>query len=360
MSEFNFTYPKKNSTAAELSAAIKKWQDSVPAPTLNEIPKGQLPQDFKIQSVKLTSARIKTIHEIHTSDNPLGEAVAGQKETPEQFLGTLHTALTTLNYVKLEGEYKKLLREVKTDKAKKELQVEWETVNKAAQAVYASAGLKDVTRKDLETFAQELSKDEKAFNSIVTIANTGEPVKGAKAITLDSRTVTIGSFVPQLAILPDKLIGNIPLPANLCKTPLAQGSFTRHFSYAVTLRVTFRVWCGTWRDPFRMCDRTYNVAGASLNINLNVGYRVTCCGGTAWGSASANACVTFLGATLCAGCNASIVGAVGISRSGSGSRCTYGLGLTADLRCTFAGITVFYLRVPFGYTLTGPCPPLPC
>lgn len=362
MSEITFKYSKKSVSAAELNAALTNWKESVPAPTMNDIPKNELPKDIKIESVRLNSALINKIHEVHVSDNPVGEAVIGQRIRPEEFLGILHSTLTTLSYVKLEGEYNKLLGEAKTENAKKELRDQWDTVNKAAAAIYSSAGLKNVNPKDLESFAHDLAKNEKAFNSIVNIANTGVTVKGAKQGDLDAKTISKGSFIPQLAKLVDKTNGSFALPKNLCQTPFAQGSFTKHFSYSFVLRVSLTVWCPTFWHPFRTCDVTYDIAGASLNVDLNVGYRVTCCGGQAWGSASVNACVSVLGIQFCAGCNASLVGAIGISRAGSGSNCTYGLGLTAELRCTFAGVTVFFIRVPFGYTLTGPCPSplIPC
>ncbi|MDQ5840792.1 MAG: hypothetical protein M3537_06555, partial [Chloroflexota bacterium] len=99
-----------------------------------------------------------------------------------------------------------------------------------------------------------------------------------------------------------------------------------------------------------------------FSVGLQVGYRITCCGAIAWGQAYVQACASILGRSVCAGCTAKVVGLAGISRSGSGSSCSYGLAVTAELKCTVAGLTVFYASVPYGWTITGPCPPpvLPC
>jgi len=123
-------------------------------------------------------------------------------------------------------------------------------------------------------------------------------------------------------------------------------------------------WGGPWGchciPIFGWCQHTYTIASLSYNVDLNIGYKVTCCGGAAWGFASANVCASLLGHQFCAGCTASIVGAVGIARTPVGDKCNYGIGLTAALKCTFGSITVLSVSYPFGFTLSGPCPPLPC
>lgn len=147
-----------------------------------------------------------------------------------------------------------------------------------------------------------------------------------------------------------------PVPPNLCEQPV-QGTYTKHISVSFSLSVTVTYWCPTWTNPFRTCTTTFTLAGVSFNAGLNIGYRITCCGAYAWGAAYAEACATIVGISICASCSARVVGLAGVGRSGSGSTCSYGLAVTAELKCTVGGVTVFYAYVPYGWTISGPCPP---
>jgi hypothetical protein len=99
------------------------------------------------------------------------------------------------------------------------------------------------------------------------------------------------------------------------------------------------------------------IATVSVNIGLNVGYKVSCCGASAWGQAYAQACASVAGIQKCVGCTATVIGVAGFSRYPSGSQCVYGLGINASVQCSVFGQTVFNASWPFGYTITGPCPP---
>ena len=121
----------------------------------------------------------------------------------------------------------------------------------------------------------------------------------------------------------------IPTPADLCDRPI-EGKYTKHFSRSFNLSVTIGYWCPTWTNPFRWCTKTVTIAGVTVSLGLEVGYRITCCGAIAWGQAYAQACVSVLGQSVCAGCSARVIGLAGISRTGSGSSCSYGLGVSAE------------------------------
>jgi len=170
-----------------------------------------------------------------------------------------------------------------------------------------------------------------------------------------------GNFVTIYDTFADLVPVIIPTPDDLCDRPI-EGKYTKHFSRSFSLSVRITYWCPTWTNWTRTCTATVTLAGVSFSIGLEVGYRITCCGAIAYGQAYAQACGTILGATVCASCSAKVIGLAGISRSGSGSSCTYGLGVTAELKCMVGSITVFYASVPYGWTITGPCPPpvLPC
>ena len=118
----------------------------------------------------------------------------------------------------------------------------------------------------------------------------------------------------------------------------------------------------TWTNPFRTCRKTFTLAGVSFSVDLTVGYKVTCCGATAFGQAAVQACASIVGISVCAKCTASVAGVAGLVKTSSGSSCSYGLGVNASLKCEFAGVTLLSLSAPFGWTITGPCPPagFPC
>src|SRR6185436_16841870 len=115
--------------------------------------------------------------------------------------------------------------------------------------------------------------------------------------------------------------------------------------------------CPTWTNPFRICWATISVATVSVDVGLNVGYRVTCCGAIVWGLAYASACGTLLGITKCVSCTGRVNGVAGFERTPVGSQCSYGIGVNASIQCQVFGATVFNAGWSFGFNVTGPCPP---
>jgi len=312
----------------------------------------------------LQASHVAALHEIHSSSNPLAEAVSTQKVTPDLIFGTLASSILTLDFIKMQAGLKAALAKAKTADDKQKLSEGWKEGVLGFTTAFAAAGLPGVDESHLLGFSQELQADKKAFASIVTIANTAV---GGKPTALIPGAKALAGFVAQVQKIDDALLGNIILPQNLCSQPLAQGTFTKHFGQTFSLQVHISVPCITgwhtvWGIPvwpiWGWCNNTYTIASLSYNVDLQIGYRVTCCGGVAWGFASANVCATLLGIQFCAGCTASLIGAAGIVHTPNGTNCTYGLGLKAELKCTFAGATVLDVIYPFGYTFQGPCPPL--
>jgi hypothetical protein len=369
MNTIKFTYPKGTSTSAELTKKIKGFREGQKPPPISSLAKKELDTATPVRGVNLMAKDVKMLHNIASSRSPLADAVSNEEVSPEQIIGTLSSALITLEFVKMQGAFKKAMDGLKNEADKKTLNDQWKGGIQAFKNMYATIGLKDIEEKNMIGFSSALLKNKNAFNSVVNIDNSRQLVKTAATRgIMNDKSIARGKFETEIDTVPDPVVGNIGLPKNLCSTPFAQGSFTKHFGHSFSLRVTLTLPCIKWGGPFgchcipypSLCTNTYTLASLSYNVDLSVGYKVTCCGGSAWGFASANVCGSILGITVCAGCTASIIGAVGIARTPSGGNCIYGLGLNAQLKCTFAGITVLYVNVPFGYTFTGPCPPLPC
>lgn len=338
-------FAKTPMKAAEFKAANTKWIRSI------QIPKVEQPKPGAIKAVAITAADVGKLAAVSKSTAATAEILA-QGLGPDQTLGLLYSSIVAYEYTKLQAERKKRAAVVRT---RTKTDAEWKKVVEGVTAGYAAAGLKGLKEADLDKMAAELGRNKANFNAVATIANSA-----TDAIEAVEPKV-LGSFLTHVAVLPDVAAQVLVAPSTLCTTPI-QGSFTKHFGRSFALKVKLYVPCPSWTNPFRWCWKTFTIASVSFSLDLSVGYRITCCGATAWGQAAAQACGSVVGIKVCANCTAKIVGVAGVGRTGSGSSCSYGLGLTAELKCTLGGVTVLYLSVPFGWTITGPCPPasLPC
>ena len=345
---FNADLPKKVIAPADLRSKFKDFQSSVK--TVDEAVKFN-----KIDAVKLRSADVTKLRAINESTSPTAEAIVGQKASPDEVIGTLFSSLSTLEFSKMESEFKTRSAAATTPAAKAKVNEEWSNVLKGGEQAFAAAGLGGLKEADLRKFSQELVLNKANFNTVVKISNSGV-VSGIVAPVLKAGTVLKAGFLVETGVLKDAGIVTTAI-SNLCSVPFAQGSFTRHFAKSFALTVSIPYWCPSWTNPFRVCHKNVTLAGVSFSVDVNVGYRVTCCGAVAWGQAGAQACGTLVGITFCAGCTATITGVAGIGRSGTGSNCTYGIGINAQLKCTFGGITILNLQAPFGFNVSGPCPP---
>jgi hypothetical protein len=314
---------------------------------------GSQPAAKSIKAPRLTTRDLGRLRAVHQSTSASAELVA-QKLSPDETLGTLYSAFAAYGYVQMKAERKRRLAKAKD---RKRVDAQWQRIVQAGSKAFADGGLRGITEADLDGFASQLTRSRANFNAIVEIANSGRDVVSVAG----GGASASGNFVTIYDTFADLVPIVIPTPTDLCDRPI-EGKYTKHFSRSFSLSVRITYWCPTWTNPFRTCTTTVTLAGVSFSIGLEVGYRITCCGAIAYGQAYAQACATIVGITVCASCSAKVIGVAGITRSGSGSSCTYGLGVTAELKCTVGGVTVFYASVPYGWTITGPCPPpvLPC
>jgi predicted FMN-binding regulatory protein PaiB len=337
--------------AAQLNSTAKKWMMSRQPPKMAEA------KERKIKGLRLKAKDVERLRRVSESDAPTQEIVATQKLRPDDIMGVLYSSIVAFEYNKLQGERKLRERQAKTPTAKAKLAKEWSAIVSAMGKSYAAVGVKSVTEKDLNAFAKELTRNAANFNAIAKIANTAEEGKSVAKLTKVQ-----GGFLTQHLTLPDLELEKIVIP-HFCDGPLVEGKFTKHFSKSFALKVKLWVPCPKWSNPFRWCKKTFTLAGVSFNASVEVGYRINCCGGVAWGQAHVEVCGTIVGIKVCASCTATISAVVGIGRTGgSGGQCVYGLGFTASLVCKLAGITLLNASVPFGWSVSGPCPPaiLPC
>jgi hypothetical protein len=338
-------------SVAEAKQAFKEWQKEQPEPKPKKNP------DVKIKAVSPSASNIEKLVAVAESDDAPQELIR-QKLDEEQLFGTAFSTLTTYEYLRMEGEYKKR----KESRAGATADRDWAQVVDGFRKAFAAAGL-NVTEAQLSKAAKDLAGNKRHLETVARIANS-RVVKEEKTVSqagarrglIGDLGTLAGSFETVTTRIIDPNLLTIAIP-NLCSQPFAQGTFTRHWSHSWSLTISFPYPCPTWTNPFRICWSTVTIASVSVNVGLSVGYRVSCCGASAWGQAYAQACGSVAGITKCVGCTATVVGVAGFARTPVGSQCNYGLGINASIQCQVFGATVFSASWPFGYTITGPCPP---
>lgn len=342
--EHETKFPKRAAgSASEAKAELRDWQKK------QEPPKPPKNPEVKIKAVPPTAANVAKIAAISESDAAPAEIVK-QKLDEETFFGTLFSSLAIHEYTRLEGEYKKRKASARTASTADR---DWAQVVEGFQSAFAAAGLK-VNEAQLSKWSKELAGNKRNLEATARIANSR--VSSGAAVTEDVGSLT-ASFLTAAATYVDLNVLTVAIP-NLCSQPFAQGTLTKFWSRSWSLTASIPYPCPTWTNPFRICWSTVTIATVTVNLSLNVGYRVSCCGASAWGQASAQACASVAGISKCVGCTATIVGVAGFSRVAiSASQCSYGLGINAGVQCQVFGATVFNASWSFGYTVTGPCPP---
>jgi hypothetical protein len=356
LKEHEAKFPKRaHASMTEAKQAFREWQKQQPVPAPKKNP------DVRIRAVPPSAGNVAKLAAIAESDAAPQELVR-QKLDEEQFFGTLFSSLTTYQYIRMEGEYKKRKAAAKTAGTTDR---QWGQVVQGFQNAYAAAGMK-VSPEQLAKFAKDLAGNKRHLETVAKMANSAvvkEQAPSGLGATLPKGVavsgdlgILVGSFEMVTMRVIDTAILTTIIP-NLCSQPFAQGTFTKHWSHSWSLTVSIPYPCPTWTNPFRICWHSVTVASVSIDVGLNVGYKVTCCGASAWGQAHAQACGSVAGITKCVGCTATVVGVAGFTRTPVGSQCNYGLGINASLQCQVFGATVFNASWPFGYTITGPCPP---
>lgn len=339
MRQLKATFSKPAGVPAR--TALAGWKKRQPAPVASRN------SDLSIRATRPTSVQLEKLRAVVESETAPAE-ILNQRMDSDEFFGTLYSALASYEFVRMEAEYHRRRRSGGAT-----VDAEWQTVLRSAQLAFSAGGL-TVTTADLTRYSQALVHNKKALNAVVRMANTA--VSGTSS-GLTANTSALAAFVPAIDGSIDR-VDTVTEILDLCDDPIAEGSFTKHLTRSFSLTVRLKGWCPTWTNPFRMCWRTYTVAGVSFSLNVSVGYRINCCGVTAWGQAYAQACATLVGTSVCAACSATVAAVGGVSRTPIGSRCEYGVGLAAALECTLFGQTVFSASVPFGWIVSGPCPPV--
>jgi hypothetical protein len=347
-------FPQQNSNLSA-SRALKKWIKQQP------VPKGAKIVARRVKAVALTKAALEQLRSIVGDDEgdvPPSRPRGSKEANTQKVLGTVYSVLATYEYMLMRNEYRdRLAKAGLSPLAQAVVRQQWRRIVTAAQQAFKAGGLA-VTEVGLNTYVSQLQSGT-YLNAVIKIRQSA--VAAGLSGHLTSNIPVLAAIVPTVGAIAEAIPTASVIP-NLCSTPIKQGSFTKHFGGSVALRVRVTNWCPTWKDWDRTCTKIVTVATASYSLNINVGYKITCCGATAWGKGVAQACAGVFGYSLCAGCTGLIVGVAGVSRTPVGSGCQYGLGIKAALKCSLAGINLLDLSYTFGWVVSGPCPDplIPC
>jgi len=348
-------FPKKN-TPVSARTALRQWLKQQPSP------KGVTVEDRRVRAVPLNRARLEQLRILAEAPEreeavAKGAAIAapkpGAKElNTQQLFGTLFSAFGTYEYMLLRAEFLKR-RAAAGPFGQLAVNAQWRRIVTAAQTAFKAGGL-SVTETTLNGYVQQLSANGAHLAAVIKLRASAVSVAPVSALT--GITQMVAALIPTVANVTEAIPTTSVIP-DVCSTPIKQGVFTKHLSHSLTLSVRIKYWCPTWSDPFRTCTKRVTIATVTAAVDINVGYKLTCCGATAWGQGSAQICASLFTLKACAGCTGTITGVAGVSRTPVTDGCNYGLGITASLKCVIAGVTVLNVNYSFGWIVTGPCPP---
>lgn len=340
---FRSDFPKR-APRVPVHTALRNWQRSVAPPPDVKNP------EVRIKAVEPTRAALTKLRNV--IDAGLAPAaMEKQAMGPDKLFGTLFSALATHEFMRLEADYRR--RKGRGGPAAARTELEWQRHVRDFSRAFAAAGLPNVGEAELRQYAKDLNANKANRDWVIAIASSG---RDALEMSFTAAFSPRASFVPTTGVFFDPTVVITPIP-DLCDKPISEGAFTKHFSDEIALSVRISYPCGISWSGIKWCKKTVTLASVSFSVAVNVGYKVTCCGATVWGQAGAQVCASIVGIRVCAQCTATIVGVAGVARTPVADGCKYGLGINATLRCTLAGATILNVAYPFGWTVTGPCPP---
>jgi hypothetical protein len=329
-------WPRKVSSAAEGNEAFKRWEEKLPAPTITEN------RPIKIEAIEPTGANLSRLAAVLNSKEPHVE-VLRQEFDETTLVSTVYSAFLAHRYLEAQG---------KTERTGKNAESQRAELTKAFQTAFEAAGHRNMTEAKLAQYAKQVAANPAILDAVTKMVNSAHSVD----VLPESKVPAAGfaKFIPVTATVVNggPIVNTIP---NLCAGPLVQGTFTKHFGGSFSLTIGFQGPCiPKW---WNKCWYQVTVGSVSYSLDLNIGYKVNCCGASVWGQGVAQACASALGHTACASISGNITGVAGVTKTVGSGGCNYGLGIVGSIKGTLAGYTLFSVPISVGYTIAAPCPP---
>lgn len=318
----------------------------------------QKPTQFSIKALPINDSALSILPQLIGKTVDVKYLVANRL-TGDRILGLSYSAQIVSQYIELEKEYTSRLSTAKPEE-KQKLTLQWGQITKEAINQFSKAGL-TVSPLTLNNWVNIFKKT--GFNQTFTgTFKKALPVTDTK-IYGPAGTVTASRTTEWLLAFPAKIGGIISDTikaglSDLCSKPLASGDFKKEWKASYDYNVNIPYWCPTWSDWTRTCRGNVTLFTFSLTLGIDIGYNITCCGGSCWATGSISACAGALGYNACVNCTAGGTAVVGVGKSTSAGSCTYGIGLNVSVNCSILGINIIEANYPiWGYTVTAPCPP---
>ncbi|MHA2208420.1 MAG: hypothetical protein ACXABV_04565 [Candidatus Thorarchaeota archaeon] len=342
--ELKFDRRKRSRSAIE---DVRKWAKSKKAP--EDLPK---PKRFRLKGRRFKSKDLSKLHAVHKSKTPLLSAM-NQELTPEEFLDLSYSAFTVHQYQLMKDKYRSRLEAAKTKQEEAKIRREWRALVRGASKGFQRAGMRGVKEEDLDNLALEISRDKSIAKSIKKMAGSG--VRERRS---ESNPDYAAGEIPVVSEVAEPIESIVEAYLELCRNPI-EDIYEWVYKFEFSWKISLKIWCPTWFDPFRFCWTTFTIAGISTTISLEVGYRISCTGASAWGLASARTCATLLGIAYCFECTAEVVGVLGFTEVSDTGGCVYGAGVNCEFRCYWLGLPVAFLTAGIGLVIKAPCPDAP-
>jgi hypothetical protein len=334
--------PRKQSRSVKDD--IGKWAKSRKTP--QDLPRPKL---HKLKGIRFKAEDVKKLHTMHKSKTPIMEAI-DQEMDPEDLLNLSYSVLTAYQYQQLKEEYNRKLKDASSKQEEAKIKKEWKELVKGAIKGFQRAGVKGFKQEDLDDLSSEIAKDSKVAKSIKKIADSG--IRERK---IGGNPDYAAGEIPVVTAVADTVGDIVEAYFELCEHPI-EDSYRWKYTFSFAWQIRLKIWCPTWFEPLRFCWTTFTIAGISAGISLDVGYRITCTGASAWGLANAYTCATLLGIQYCFECKAEVVGVLGFTDLSDTKQCVYGAGVSCEFSCTWRGIPIVFLTASIGLVVKAPCP----
>ena len=318
----------------------------------------QKPTQFSIRALPINDSTIGVVAQL-IGKKVDAKYLVDRRLTSERILGISYSAQIVSQYIELEKEYESRLSIAKTFERLK-LTEQWDQITKEAINQFSKAGL-TVSTQSLNSWVSLFKKtglDLRVNGTYKKVSPvTDSKILGYAASVTASRTTEWLLAIPTAlgGVISDTIKAGL---SDLCSKPLASGDFNKEWKASYDYNVNITYWCPTWSNWTRTCRGNVTLFTFSLSLGIDIGYNITCCGGSCWATGSITACAGALGYNACVNCTAGGTAVVGVGKSTSAGSCTYGIGLNVSVNCSILGINIIEANYPiWGYTVTAPCPP---
>lgn len=332
-------------SASERKKALEKHRASLRQPAARKNPR------VRVKAVALDATRIKEIAAVlGAGPSP----TAARRFTPEELFGTIFAVVSAYNVGRAEKDFsqrKKTLNPADAEKL-------WSRFVSSVDLAMKLAGAPKIRTQHLSKWSHDIFKAAGARKAIEEALDRASDQKTIALTATTSVTATIAVGASGAKIFDDE--SSLAVRVRMCRDQEIPGTITSHVDKAVPIPVVVAYVCVDWDDfwnPVKLCYATLWITGR-LTFHLGIDYRIRCCQLSVSGSGTAQACVSFAGVSICAGCRVWVSGVSSLSSSTEqDGTCRYSSAVSVTTECSVAGLTVLSVTDAVALDVIAVCPP---